>query len=196
MITFDPPITIKQPPYTNPTTNKVITPEPKVLTSLDLVYIDNPQRKTVVANSESLPLNFLIFSAQSYDDAGDWTQEQAEAIVKIQMGKDPQTYLQNKFPVTMEQHPNGPGSVLSGMLKTLGINPTPNCSCRQNAINMNIKGPDWCEQNMDTIIGWLKDESTKRNLPFIDMVARAMVKKAIKTSRRLLAKESVVNVET
>jgi hypothetical protein len=54
---------------------------------------------------------------------------------------------------------------------------------------MNEKGPDWCDQNMDTILSWLKEESTKRKLPFIESVARLVVQRAIKTSRRLKAKE-------
>ena len=55
---------------------------------------------------------------------------------------------------------------------------------------MNEKGPDWCEQNLDQILGWLKEESTKRGMPFIETIAKIMVMKAIKKSRRLLEKET------
>jgi hypothetical protein len=52
---------------------------------------------------------------------------------------------------------------------------------------MNDKGPDWCEENMETILSWLRDEAKKRGLPFIDMVGKAMVQRAINRSRKLRA---------
>jgi hypothetical protein len=58
---------------------------------------------------------------------------------------------------------------------------------------MNEKGPDWCDQNMDTILSWLKEESGKRGLPYVEMVAKAMVQRAINKSRRLLQKEQEAN---
>jgi hypothetical protein len=75
------------------------------------------------------------------------------------------------------------------MISSLGIKSTSNCSCRRHALEMNEKGPDWCDQNIPTILSWLKEESSKRNLPFIEMVAKAMVQRAINKSRRLMAKE-------
>jgi len=54
---------------------------------------------------------------------------------------------------------------------------------------MNTNGPEWCEENMGTILNWLQEESTKRKLPFIRSVAKLMVQRAINRSRRLLAKE-------
>jgi len=86
--------------------------------------------------------------------------------------------------------PDGPGSILSGMIASMGIKTTPTCSCKRHAIEMNEKGSDWCEQNMPTILKWLKEESAKRNLPFVETVAKIMVSRAIKTSRRLKAKNA------
>jgi hypothetical protein len=43
---------------------------------------------------------------------------------------------------------------------------------------------------MTTILKWLKEESAKRNLPFVETVAKIMVSRAIKTSRRLKAKNA------
>ena len=56
---------------------------------------------------------------------------------------------------------------------------------------MNDKGPDWCEQNMTTILGWLKEESNKRNLPFIESVAKLIVLRAIRLSRKIKTKKIV-----
>ena len=55
----------------------------------------------------------------------------------------------------------------------------------------NDKGPDWCEENMDTILSWLKEESTKRKLPYVEFVAKSMVQRAIYKSRKLKAAKAV-----
>jgi hypothetical protein len=58
---------------------------------------------------------------------------------------------------------------------------------------MNIRGPEWCLNNLDTILAWLKEESAKRSLPFVETIAKLMVKKAISKSQRLLKKEQESN---
>ena len=118
---------------------------------------------------------------------GDWTQAQVEAALKVKLGDDIQASLQAMYPRTLEQDPNGPGSILTGMIKTLGISSSSTCSCRRHALEMNDQGPDWCEQNMETILSWLRDEAKKRGLPFIDMVGKAMVQRSINRSRKLKA---------
>ena len=188
MISFDPPVILQPPPYTDSASNKIITPNAISLTSLNLVYTDHPFRKTVSAHVEGLPINFTVYSGQAYDDIGDWTKSGAEKIILSLLGPDPTAFLQSQFPRTLEQDPNGPGTILAGMIKSLGINASPTCSCRQRAIQMNIEGPDWCEENIETIIVWLREEAKKRSLPFIDIAVRAMVKAAISKSRRLLNK--------
>ena len=108
--------------------------------------------------------------------------------LREKMGTNIQEFLQNLFPRTLESDPNGPGTILSGMISALGISAGPNCSCKQHAIKMNVEGPEWCEQNIDTIIEWLREESEKRNLPFVETIARLIVQRAIKKSKRLLSK--------
>jgi len=49
---------------------------------------------------------------------------------------------------------------------------------------MDTNGIEWCENNIDTIVGWLKEEATKRKLPFVDMAGRILVKRAIKNARK------------
>jgi hypothetical protein len=36
----------------------------------------------------------------------------------------------------------------------------------------------------DELIGWLREEATKRGLPFVDMAGRMLVKRAIKNARK------------
>ena len=187
MITLNSPITLNPPPYTDNSTNKVVTPDPIVLNELKISYTDTPHEKSVVARIDNTPAHIYLFTGDQYDVMGDWTQAQAEAALKARLGDDIQASLQAMYPRTLEQDPNGPGSILTGMIKTLGISSSSTCSCRRHALEMNDQGPDWCEQNMETILSWLRDEAKKRGLPFIDMVGKAMVQRAINRSRKLKA---------
>lgn len=87
-----------------------------------------------------------------------------------------------------EQDPTGPGTFLAKTLEKIGIKTTPTCSCKARARTMNEKGNDWCEENLDTIVDWLREEATKRKLPFVDLAGKLLVKRAIKLSRAAKAK--------
>ena len=88
------------------------------------------------------------------------------------------------LPQTLEDFPNGPGTILSKMLSKIGINSSPNCSCRRRAMEMNNRGPDWCAENIDTIVSWLREESERRKLPFVDFAGKLLIQRAIKVSRK------------
>lgn len=94
-------------------------------------------------------------------------------------------------PQVLEDFPNGPGTILSKMLSKIGINSTPNCSCRRRAMEMNNRGPDWCAENIDTIVGWLREESEKRKLPFVDFAGKLLIQRAIKVSRKNIKLEAL-----
>jgi hypothetical protein len=49
---------------------------------------------------------------------------------------------------------------------------------------MDERGCDWCEANLDEIVGWLREEAAKRGLPFVDMAGRMLVKRAIRNARK------------
>jgi hypothetical protein len=49
---------------------------------------------------------------------------------------------------------------------------------------MNLWGPDECERKIDLIVGWLREEATRRRLPFVDTLARMLVKRAISNARK------------
>lgn len=186
------PITLNPPPFTD-NNNVIVTPPPIVLDELHITYADTPSKKTLIVHIENVPGTIYLFTGQQYDIMGDWTQAQVERALLARLGDNIQESLQNMFPRTLEQNPNGPGSILTGMISTLGIKSSSSCSCRRHALEMNDKGPDWCDQNTETILGWLKEESTKRGLPYVEMVAKAMVQRAINKSRRLLEKEQKAN---
>jgi hypothetical protein len=79
------------------------------------------------------------------------------------------------------------GSELKAMLAAVGIRPTSDCPCETRASELDARGCDWCESNIDTIVGWLREEAEKRGLPFLDVAGRLLVRRAIRNARRAAA---------
>jgi len=188
MLQLDTIAKVFPPPYTDKDGNYIV-PAEQIYHLLDITYIDNPVQKKYVARINGFQLPLVLWEAQEYNTIGDITKTMANIKIRGLLDKDPGKLLQTLFIRTPEQDPDGPGTILGGMLKALGIYSSPNCKCRQHAIQMNDMGPDWCENNMDLILRWLKEESVKRNLPFVETIARLMVQRAISKSRRLLQKK-------
>jgi hypothetical protein len=183
-------ITIQPPPYSD-NSGKVVNPPEVHLNELNFIFTDNPKNRLVSAYIQGLPIQIPIWAGSDYDLIGDWTKSQAEQKIQDMLGDDPAKYIRSLYPKTLEEHPNHPGTVLSKMIKSVGIQMTDSCSCKRHALEMNEKGNDWCDQNIDTIVGWLRDEAKRRNLPFIDALGKLLVGRAIKKSRKLLANEPV-----
>jgi hypothetical protein len=183
-------IKVERYPYTDPKTNQTIRPSPIELNELNITFEENNQQKTVFAHIDNFPIKVLLFGPRTYDSILEIKNKEQvfqEKLLNL-LGENPSIFLQSLLPRTLEADPNGPGSILSGMLGSLGIRSAPTCSCKRRALEMNFRGPDWCEQNIDNIVGWLEEEAKKRRLPFIKTVAKLMVQRAISKSRRLLAK--------
>lgn len=87
-----------------------------------------------------------------------------------------------QYPVSMRSY-EGPGTELKKLLSKIGIRPTADCPCNKRANQMDQEGPDWCEQNMEKILGWLREEANRRGLPFVNAAGRLLVRRAIKNSR-------------
>ena len=83
----------------------------------------------------------------------------------------------------------GPGTELKAILKDwLGVQASPNCSCNARARQMDEWGPDLCEQNLPTIVGWLEEQAKARNLPFVRFAGEQAVKLAIRRARKKAAR--------
>lgn len=83
---------------------------------------------------------------------------------------------------------SGPGTELKKLLKKIGITATPNCSCNARARRMDeeeARNPGWCEEHLEEIVGWLREEASNRGLPFLDAAGRMIVRRAIKNAKRL-----------
>jgi peroxiredoxin/predicted Fe-S protein YdhL (DUF1289 family) len=78
----------------------------------------------------------------------------------------------------------GPGTELKKLLAKLGISVTPDCPCNGHAALMDQNGCEWCEQNLATIVGWMREESARRGVIFIEKAARFLAKRAIAKARR------------
>ena len=94
---------------------------------------------------------------------------------------------------------HGPGTELKKLLRKVGITATPTCSCNARARRMDeeeAREPGWCEAHLDEIVGWLREEATKRKLPFVDMAGRVLVRRAISNARKEQARaEKAANAE-
>jgi hypothetical protein len=79
---------------------------------------------------------------------------------------------------------HGPGTELKKLLAKVGIVSSPDCSCNARAAEMDRRGVEWCEANIDTIVGWLREQAEARGLPFLDIAGRLLVRRAIANARR------------
>lgn len=78
----------------------------------------------------------------------------------------------------------GPGTELHAMLGRFGLTASGDCKCNSRASLMDTNGCDWCESNIDEIVGWLRESAAERGLPFLDAAGRMLVRRAIANARR------------
>jgi hypothetical protein len=82
---------------------------------------------------------------------------------------------------------SGPGTELKKLLSSIGITATPNCKCNARVKHMDAmeaQEPGWCETNIDTVVGYLRESAADRGLPFLDAAGRVLVRRAIKNARK------------
>jgi len=110
----------------------------------------------------------------------------AAAIAKL-LGENPGSGLLQLRVVEHAPPPpgEGPGTELKKLLAKIGIKPKAGCKCLARAVEMDIRGCDWCDANVATIVGWLREEATSRRLPFVDAAGTVLVRRAISNARRL-----------
>lgn len=80
--------------------------------------------------------------------------------------------------------PAGPGTELHSLLGRFGLTTSGDCKCNSRAAYMDQQGCDWCEANLDEIVGWLRESAAERGLPFLDAAGRLLVRRAISNARR------------
>jgi hypothetical protein len=82
------------------------------------------------------------------------------------------------------------GTELSELLAKFGIKANEGCKCKARALEMDHRGVAWCEKNIELIVDWLEEESTKRHLPFVRAAGKILVRRAIRNAKRQ-SKESL-----
>ncbi len=75
-----------------------------------------------------------------------------------------------------------PGSELKRLLRRMGFEAKADCQCDAHADEMNRNGVQWCKDNVGTITGWMAEEAKKQGLPFVPVVARWIVRQAIRNA--------------
>jgi hypothetical protein len=98
--------------------------------------------------------------------------------------KPGQIFRRNATTPVSTSIPEGAGTELKKLLLKLRLNPAPNCKCNVRMNTMNLNGCDWCEQNIDTITEWLREEAQRANLPFVSTGAKIIIKRAIHNARK------------
>lgn len=84
----------------------------------------------------------------------------------------------------------GVGTELTIILRRFGITSKEGgCSCKHKSKLLDTKGVKWAELNVETVVGWMKENAKKMKIPFLALPARMVVRQAIKNARRKGAKE-------
>jgi hypothetical protein len=143
----------------------------------------------LAANAKVVGRHFLHLDKMS---RGAPEMEQKNALLQMlaerfSKAERPASFAPPAEPASVSYQPTRPGTELKKLLATIGITATPNCSCNARARTMDAneaREPGWCERNLDTVVGWLREEATKRRLPFLDAAGRLLVRRAIRNARK------------
>jgi len=92
--------------------------------------------------------------------------------------------LRDKYSGDVDPIVRGVGTELHKLLGRFGIHMKKGCGCKARMVQMNKWGVDGCEQNVETILEWLREEAAKRHLPFAKPLAKILVKRAIANARK------------
>ncbi|GIW60050.1 MAG: hypothetical protein KatS3mg087_1116 [Patescibacteria group bacterium] len=85
---------------------------------------------------------------------------------------------------TIKRFPSGPGTVLHNLLAALGFEPSKDCSCWQYIHIMNVRGVEWCELNLETIVDWIGRGSRLSKIPLVRTGLKCLVNHAISEARK------------
>ncbi len=90
---------------------------------------------------------------------------------------------------------SGAGTELKNIIARFGLKPGFNCKCGQHIREMDTKGVEWCAENIDTITGWLREEAQQANLPFTEIGAKLLIRRAISNARKKQKGEQEMTVK-
>ena len=145
---------------------------------------------------ERMNKNGFDWCMQNFDKLVKWVEKNRDRLsLALEKGSAKKLVYtavwsaKNEVPPTIKKSPlyemkNGPGTELKIILSRFGFRPSRNCKCDKRAVIMDERGETWCEDNIETIVGWLKEEATIRHLLFNKALGRMLIKRAIRNSRK------------
>ena len=85
-----------------------------------------------------------------------------------------------------------PGTELSKLLKRFGIEHAQRCNCGSKASEMDAWGCDECSkpERIEEVVAVMRAEAQARGLPFLDVAARLLVRRAISNARKAEARRA------
>jgi hypothetical protein len=83
----------------------------------------------------------------------------------------------------------GPGTELKKLIAWFYSPEKKNCKCPTRIAKMNKWGADKCEENIDTIMRWLKHSATINSILFVEPAVRLLVWLAIRRARKKCSKK-------
>ncbi len=79
---------------------------------------------------------------------------------------------------------DGAGTELKNLIARFGLKPGLNCKCGQHIREMDTKGVEWCAENIATITHWLREEAQRAKLPFTEIGAKLLIKRAVSNAKK------------
>lgn len=83
---------------------------------------------------------------------------------------------------TPKENPAKPGTALKELYALMGFRYGKHCTCKKVQKEMDEKGPEWCRENLDTIVESIQQEARRRGIPFLPSLCKFSVKVAIRVS--------------
>lgn len=77
----------------------------------------------------------------------------------------------------------GVGDTLSVIIKKMGHNYQPISKARSKITFLNKMGIDWCDKHQNIILEWLREECTTQRIPFLELVAKSIIRLAIRKAK-------------
>lgn len=125
-------------------------------------------------------------------DGDDWTIDTESEFYPRHPKPGFETTVGVPSPEFLQKNTSGPGTELSALLERFGISSTPTCKCREMSAKMNAWGVDECSkpERISEVVDVMREEAKARRLPFVDIAARLLVKRAIANARRKAAADA------
>lgn len=152
----------------------------QILDNKKLTFIHDSEQKKYYVYIENYAYPIYLLIQDEYDThKSKINDEFGKNRLLEALNSAPAEILNKILPKTLDDHPYGPGTILHSLLKKIGIRVDTGCSCINNAIAMNDRGVSWCLNNIDTLVGWLKAESIRRQIFFNKYIAKMLILYAI-----------------